>query len=157
MDLGIRKHSLRLLFSANMRPRWPRPKLRWTPSYTWLHPQCFKLQHQLLIQEHKGLGLVRDDPKLLDDNGQEVGGSIPSYEISFLLDKKTCHVVYCLLCFGACLSTFSLKKQKQKKQKDYENSPQHFLHVCVILSTNSRLCSKDWCGNLNRSLILELE
>ena len=35
---------------------------------------------------------VRDDPKLLDDDGEitkeEVGSSIPEYEISSLLDKK---------------------------------------------------------------------
>ena len=41
---------------------------------------------------------------------EEVGSSIPGYEISSLLDKKTCHVVNCLLCFGVGLSAFSLKK-----------------------------------------------
>ena len=44
---------------------------------------------------------------------EEVGGSIfPSYEISSLLDKKTCQVVNYLMCFGAGLSSFYLQINK---------------------------------------------
>ena len=48
---------------------------------------------------------------------EEGGGSIPGYEIFYLLDRKTCHVVHFLLCFGPGLSTFCLKKKKRKKEK----------------------------------------
>ena len=34
---------------------------------------------------------------------EEVGGLIPDYEISSLLDRVTCQVVICLLCFGVGL------------------------------------------------------
>ena len=40
---------------------------------------------------------------------EEVGGSIPGCEISSLFDKRTCHVINYLLCFGANLSSFYLK------------------------------------------------
>ena len=49
---------------------------------------------------------------------EEGGGSIPGYEIFYLLDRKTCHVVHFLLCFGPGLSTFCLKKKKEKKRKE---------------------------------------
>ena len=47
---------------------------------------------------------------------EEVGGSIPGYEISSLLDRKTCQVVNCLLCFGIGIgmSAFCLKKNFKK-------------------------------------------
>jgi len=54
---------------------------------------------------------VGDDPKLLDDSGEvpkfkdEVGDSIPDYEIVSLLDRKTCQVAKCL---------FYVNKKKKK-------------------------------------------
>ena len=48
--------------------------------------------------------MVERYPNLKD----EVGGSIPGCEISSLLDKKTCQVVNCLLCFGVGMSTIYL-------------------------------------------------
>ena len=39
---------------------------------------------------------------------EEVGGSILGCEISSLLDRITCQVVDCTLCFGVGLSAFSL-------------------------------------------------
>jgi hypothetical protein len=45
---------------------------------------------------------------------EEVGGSIPDCEIPELLDKETCKVVNCLMCFGVGLSAFYLKNQKEK-------------------------------------------
>jgi hypothetical protein len=47
---------------------------------------------------------------------KEVGGSIPDCEIFSLLDKKTCHVVKRLMCFGVGLSAIYLKKRKRKTQ-----------------------------------------
>jgi hypothetical protein len=44
---------------------------------------------------------------------EEVGSSIPGYEISSLLENKTCQVVNCLLCFGVGLSAFCLKKKRK--------------------------------------------
>ena len=44
---------------------------------------------------------------------EEVGNSIPGYEIHSLLDSKTCQVVNCLLCFDVGLSTFCLKKRRK--------------------------------------------
>ena len=68
--------------------------------------------------------LVRDDLKLPDDGrgipksqGRGLGGSNPGCEISSLLDGKTCQVVNCLLCFGAGLSAFCLKKKKKKRKQ----------------------------------------
>jgi hypothetical protein len=49
---------------------------------------------------------------------EEVGGSIPRCEISSLLDGKTCQVINCLLCFGASMSGFCLKKKKKEKEKE---------------------------------------
>ena len=47
---------------------------------------------------------------------EEVSDSIPGCEISSLLDKKTCQVVNCLMCFGIGMSAFCLiKKRKRKK------------------------------------------
>ena len=42
---------------------------------------------------------------------EEVGSSTPGCEISARLDRKTCQVVSCLLCFDASLSTFYLKSK----------------------------------------------
>ena len=39
---------------------------------------------------------------------EKVGSLIPGYEISSLLDRKTCQVVNYLLCFGVGLSTITL-------------------------------------------------
>ena len=47
---------------------------------------------------------------------EEVGGSIPDYEISSLLDEKACQVVNCLLCFGAGMLAFYLKNCIYKKK-----------------------------------------
>jgi hypothetical protein len=43
---------------------------------------------------------------------EEVGGSIPDYEISSPLDIKTCQMVNCLMCFGASMLAFYLKKEE---------------------------------------------
>jgi hypothetical protein len=51
---------------------------------------------------------------------EEVGGSIPDYDISSLLDIKTCQVVNCLLCFGAGLLVFYLKKKRKETHSPYE-------------------------------------
>ena len=48
---------------------------------------------------------------------EEVGGLIPGCDISSLLDIKTCEVINCLLCFGARMSAFCLKKKQIKKPK----------------------------------------
>ncbi len=48
---------------------------------------------------------------------KEVGGSISKCEISVLLEKNTCYVVNSLMCFGASVSAFCLKKKKKKKKK----------------------------------------
>ena len=46
---------------------------------------------------------------------EEVGSSIPSYETYSQLDKKTCQVVNCLLCFGdGLLSSYNRTKEKKK-------------------------------------------
>ena len=42
---------------------------------------------------------------------EEFGGSNPGCEISFLLDRKTCHEINCLLCFGVGMSAFFVTKQ----------------------------------------------
>jgi hypothetical protein len=58
---------------------------------------------------------------------EEVGSSIPDYEISSLLDKKTYQVVNCLMCFDVGLSAFSkkiYKKEKKRKEKDCQASYQ---------------------------------
>ena len=39
---------------------------------------------------------------------EEVVGSIPDHEISSLLDRETCQVVNCHLCFGVGMSAFCL-------------------------------------------------
>jgi hypothetical protein len=41
-------------------------------------------------------------------------------EISSLLDRKNCHVVNCLLCFGTGMSAFCLEKEKKRKDKNQE-------------------------------------
>jgi hypothetical protein len=46
---------------------------------------------------------------------EEVGGSIPSDEISSLPDKKNCKVANCLMCFGARMSAICLPKKKVEK------------------------------------------
>ena len=43
---------------------------------------------------------------------EEVDNLILDYDISSLLDKKTCQVVNCLLFFGVGLLTFCLKEKK---------------------------------------------
>jgi hypothetical protein len=59
--------------------------------------------------------------KLPDDGGEipnlkeEVGGSTPGREISFLLGGQ---LAGCLLCFDASMSTFCLKKREEKKKKE---------------------------------------
>jgi hypothetical protein len=45
---------------------------------------------------------------------EEVGGSIPSCEISSLLINKTYQMVNCLMCFGARMSAFWFKKKEKK-------------------------------------------
>ena len=66
--------------------------------------------------------LVRDDPKLLDDGGEtpksQGRGWWFSSRVWNLLSTwhKTCHVVNCLMCFGAGMSAFCLKKKKKKKR-----------------------------------------
>ena len=48
---------------------------------------------------------------------EEVGNSISGCEISSLLEKKTCQVINCLLCFGVDLLAICLKKEKEKEKK----------------------------------------
>ena len=45
---------------------------------------------------------------------EEVGGSIPGCEISSLLDRIAGQVVNCLMCFGASVSAFCLKRKKKE-------------------------------------------
>ena len=49
-----------------------------------------------------------------------VGGSIPGYETSSLLNKKTCQVVNCLLYFGDGLLAFYNQKKEKKKNNNEE-------------------------------------
>ena len=52
---------------------------------------------------------------------KEVGGLFPGYDISSLLDIKTCEVINCILCFGARMSAFCLKNKQIKKPKNQKN------------------------------------
>ena len=45
---------------------------------------------------------------------EELGGSIRGYEISSLLDIKTCHVVDCLMCFDVGMLVFCHQKKIKK-------------------------------------------
>jgi hypothetical protein len=53
---------------------------------------------------------------------EEVGSLIPGWEISSLLDRKTCKVVNYLLCFDVGLSTFCLKNKEKEKEKEKDKS-----------------------------------
>jgi hypothetical protein len=54
---------------------------------------------------------------------KEVGGSIPDCEISSVLDRKTCHVVSCFMCFNVGLLTFCLKKRRKKEEEKEMSLP----------------------------------
>jgi hypothetical protein len=56
--------------------------------------------------------------KIFPNIKAEVGGLIPNYEISSLLDKITCQVVNYLLCFDVGMSTFCLSLKKKTKNKN---------------------------------------
>jgi len=48
---------------------------------------------------------------------EEDGGSIPGYEIFSLVDRITCQVVNCLLCFNADMLAFCLKEKEKESMK----------------------------------------
>ena len=81
--------------------------------------------------------MVQDDPKLLDD-----GGEIPKSQrrgwrfdtqlwISSLLNKITCQVINCLLCFGIDVSAYWLKKEEEKDKKK-NKSITHEAYACSV-------------------------
>ena len=51
---------------------------------------------------------------------EEVGGLIPSRDISSLLDIKLLRWSTISLCFGVGLTSFYLKKEKKKKEEEEE-------------------------------------
>ena len=69
---------------------------------------------------------------------EEVGGSKLGFEISSLLDKKTCQVVNYLLCFDVGMLTFCLQKFKKKTQERITNLSSNDFLTIRFESTFSR-------------------